>query len=109
MTGVTQTSSALLGPVGHWRNWVGNQSFIARHIAGSTGLKRRRPQDLRRWFRSGPHATKLAPRASPALREGSSHYLTLISVMTYAFARVGVRSAPGPHATAPEFEILAYQ
>src|SRR5271166_221702 len=22
-----------LGPGGHWRNWVGNQSFIARHIA----------------------------------------------------------------------------
>ena len=33
MTGITQTSSAQLGPGGHWRNWVGNQSFIARHIA----------------------------------------------------------------------------
>ena len=33
MTDVTQTSSARLGPGGHWRNWVGNQSFIARHIA----------------------------------------------------------------------------
>ena len=33
MTDVTQTSSAQLGPGGHWRNWVGNQSFIARHIA----------------------------------------------------------------------------
>src|SRR5271170_6873502 len=29
-----QTPSARLGPGGHWRNWVGNQSFIARHIAG---------------------------------------------------------------------------
>src|SRR5271167_1615500 len=28
-----QTSPARLGPGGHWRNWVGNQSFIARHIA----------------------------------------------------------------------------
>jgi FAD/FMN-containing dehydrogenase len=26
-------SPALLGPGGHWRNWVGNQSFIARHKA----------------------------------------------------------------------------
>ena len=33
MTDVTRTSSAQLGPGGHWRNWVGNQSFIARHIA----------------------------------------------------------------------------
>ena len=33
MTNVTQTSSAQLGPGGHWRNWVGNQSFIARHKA----------------------------------------------------------------------------
>jgi FAD binding domain/D-arabinono-1,4-lactone oxidase len=33
MTDVTQTSSAQLRPGGHWRNWVGNQSFIARHIA----------------------------------------------------------------------------
>jgi len=33
MTDVTQPSSAQLGPGGHWRNWVGNQSFIARHIA----------------------------------------------------------------------------
>ena len=33
MTNVTQTSSGQLGPGGHWRNWVGNQSFIARHIA----------------------------------------------------------------------------
>jgi len=33
MTDVTQTSSAQLGPGGHWRNWVGNQSFIARHKA----------------------------------------------------------------------------
>ena len=33
MTDVTQTSSAQLGPGGDWRNWVGNQSFIARHIA----------------------------------------------------------------------------
>ena len=23
----------LLGPGGHWRNWVGNQSFVARHKA----------------------------------------------------------------------------
>ena len=33
MIGATQTSSAELGPGGHWRNWVGNQSFIARHKA----------------------------------------------------------------------------
>jgi FAD/FMN-containing dehydrogenase len=33
MTDVTQTSSAQLRPGGHWRNWVGNQCFIARHIA----------------------------------------------------------------------------
>ncbi len=33
MTDVTQTSSAQLRPGGHWRNWVGNQSFIARHKA----------------------------------------------------------------------------
>ena len=33
MTDVTRTSSAQLGPGGHWRNWVGNQSFIARHKA----------------------------------------------------------------------------
>ena len=33
MTDVTQMSSAQLGPGGHWRNWVGNQSFIARHKA----------------------------------------------------------------------------
>jgi FAD/FMN-containing dehydrogenase len=33
MTDVTQRSSAQLGPGGHWRNWVGNQSFIARHRA----------------------------------------------------------------------------
>src|SRR5271156_5431642 len=33
MIGVTQMSSAELGPGGHWRNWVGNQSFIARHKA----------------------------------------------------------------------------
>jgi FAD/FMN-containing dehydrogenase len=25
--------STILGPGGHWRNWVGNQSFIARHMA----------------------------------------------------------------------------
>ena len=31
MTDVTQMSAARLGPGGHWRNWVGNQSFIARH------------------------------------------------------------------------------
>jgi FAD/FMN-containing dehydrogenase len=28
-----QMSPARLGPGGHWRNWVGNQSFIARHKA----------------------------------------------------------------------------
>src|SRR6202451_433637 len=33
MTDMTQKSSAQLGPGGHWRNWVGNQSFIARHMA----------------------------------------------------------------------------
>src|SRR5271170_515392 len=33
MNDVPQTPSARLGPGGHWRNWVGNQSFIARHIA----------------------------------------------------------------------------
>jgi hypothetical protein len=31
MTDVRQTTAAQLGPGGHWRNWVGNQSFIARH------------------------------------------------------------------------------
>src|ERR1700761_1546246 len=33
MTDATRLSSARLGPGGHWRNWVGNQSFIARHKA----------------------------------------------------------------------------
>src|ERR1700684_3808076 len=33
MTNAAQMSSAQLGPGGHWRNWVGNQSFIARHMA----------------------------------------------------------------------------
>src|ERR1700728_4895426 len=33
MTDAAQMSSAQLVPGGHWRNWVGNQSFIARHIA----------------------------------------------------------------------------
>ena len=33
MSGVTQSLSAGLRPGGHWRNWVGNQSFIARHKA----------------------------------------------------------------------------
>src|SRR5271154_848559 len=33
MTDAAQMSSARLGPGGHWRNWVGNQSFIARHKA----------------------------------------------------------------------------
>src|ERR1700690_2654827 len=33
MTDAAQMSSAQLGPGGHWRNWVGNQSFIARHMA----------------------------------------------------------------------------
>jgi FAD/FMN-containing dehydrogenase len=33
MIGVTQRSAAELGPGGHWRNWVGNQSFIARRRA----------------------------------------------------------------------------
>jgi FAD/FMN-containing dehydrogenase len=33
MTDVRQTSSPQLGQGGHWRNWVGNQSFIARHKA----------------------------------------------------------------------------
>jgi FAD/FMN-containing dehydrogenase len=33
MTDVKQMSSAQMGPGGHWRNWVGNQSFIARHKA----------------------------------------------------------------------------
>jgi FAD/FMN-containing dehydrogenase len=28
-----RTSQATLGPGGHWRNWVGNQSFVARHKA----------------------------------------------------------------------------
>ena len=39
MTDVTPMASAQLGPGGHWRNWVGNQSFIARHKAepGSEG------------------------------------------------------------------------
>jgi len=26
-------TGAALGPGGHWRNWVGNQSFVARHMA----------------------------------------------------------------------------
>jgi len=29
MTDVTHTLPAQLGQRGHWRNWVGNQSFIA--------------------------------------------------------------------------------
>ena len=33
MSDVTPKSSAQLGPGGHWRNWVGNQSFVARHTA----------------------------------------------------------------------------
>jgi FAD/FMN-containing dehydrogenase len=33
MTDVTPMSPPQLGPSGHWRNWVGNQSFIARHKA----------------------------------------------------------------------------
>ena len=33
MNDAGQKSSAQLGPGGHWRNWVGNQSFIARHMA----------------------------------------------------------------------------
>ena len=33
MSDAAQMSSAHLGPGGHWRNWVGNQSFIARHMA----------------------------------------------------------------------------
>jgi FAD/FMN-containing dehydrogenase len=33
MTDVTPVSSVKLGPGGHWRNWVGNQSFVARHKA----------------------------------------------------------------------------
>jgi FAD/FMN-containing dehydrogenase len=28
-----KVSQATLGPGGHWRNWVGNQSFVARHKA----------------------------------------------------------------------------
>ncbi len=30
---IAGASPARLGPGGHWRNWVGNQSFIARHKA----------------------------------------------------------------------------
>jgi FAD/FMN-containing dehydrogenase len=33
MTDATQLSPARLPPGGHWRNWVGNQSFVARHKA----------------------------------------------------------------------------
>jgi FAD/FMN-containing dehydrogenase len=33
MTDVGQTTVAKLGAGGHWRNWVGNQSFIAWHTA----------------------------------------------------------------------------
>jgi FAD/FMN-containing dehydrogenase len=33
MSDATQLSSARLAPGGHWRNWVGNQSFVARHKA----------------------------------------------------------------------------
>src|SRR5471030_1452870 len=32
-TTMGKASQATLGPGGHWRNWVGNQSFIARHKA----------------------------------------------------------------------------
>jgi FAD/FMN-containing dehydrogenase len=28
-----QSTPVQLGPGGHWRNWVGNQSFVARHTA----------------------------------------------------------------------------
>ena len=31
MTG--KHAGEILGPGGHWRNWVGNQSFVARHTA----------------------------------------------------------------------------
>src|SRR5882672_4506195 len=33
MTDVMPRSPVTLGLGGHWRNWVGNQSFIARHKA----------------------------------------------------------------------------
>jgi FAD/FMN-containing dehydrogenase len=33
MTDATRLSPARLPPGGHWRNWVGNQSFVARHKA----------------------------------------------------------------------------
>src|ERR1700727_2495394 len=33
MTDVTPMSPPQLGPSGHWRNWVRNQSCIARHMA----------------------------------------------------------------------------
>jgi hypothetical protein len=33
MADVSQSSFARLAPGGHWRNWVGNQSFVARHKA----------------------------------------------------------------------------
>src|ERR1700759_2096297 len=33
MNGAIQMPPAKLGPGGHWRNWVGNQSFVARHMA----------------------------------------------------------------------------
>src|ERR1700679_102711 len=36
MTNAAQMSSAQLGPGGHWRNWVGNQSFVARHFSSPT-------------------------------------------------------------------------
>jgi len=41
--------------------------------------------------------------------EGGSRDRTLIRVMTYAFARVGAWSAPGPHCGGPGFVWLADQ
>ena len=33
MNEASQSTPPELGAGGHWRNWVGNQSFVARHIA----------------------------------------------------------------------------
>ena len=75
MTNVTQTSPAQLGPGGHWRNWVGNQSFIARHIAepGSEDelaqlvreASSRRPFHPRRRLRPFVHADRRDQRLAP--------------------------------------------
>ena len=53
MNDVTPMSPAKLGPGGHWRHRVGNQSFVARHMA--------EPGSEDNWLRS---CASLAPRSS---------------------------------------------